>query len=250
MMTEDSSTWVDFKVKVEGMLLLHMELRGFRSDQDMSVQMNYLDEIRVNQLSETLFVPSCVITVFQGWRVIATSFEVGGRLYACSDGGRVVALDYPLCHFEVRLTATSSADSISADADRVEFRFRSAFDKIDVACSQMVVPPSWLVVSRVSGPTMSRETTWCRERGSRVEGPDQVMQLAQLASIHAHWTAGVEAADLSETGPRVGAIEVASHVDNVHLTCESPLFRAAKCIVPANALAMQAHDADQEEEGV
>ena len=53
-----------------------------------------------------------MITVFVGWRVVATSFEVGGRLYACSDHGTVVVLDYPLCHFEIRITATSSVDSI------------------------------------------------------------------------------------------------------------------------------------------
>ena len=74
--------------------------------------------------------------------MVATSFEVGGRLYACSDGGVVV-----------RLTPTSSADSIGMDADCLEFRFRSSGDQLDVACSQVVVPPTWLVVLRVSGPS-------------------------------------------------------------------------------------------------
>ena len=35
------------------------------------------------------------------------------------------------------------------DADRLEFRFRSASDKVDVACSQVTVPSTWLVLSRV-----------------------------------------------------------------------------------------------------
>ena len=80
MMTDESPTWVDVKVKVEGDLLLHLELRGYRSDQDMTVQMNYLNDMVVANFNETLFVPSCIVTIFQGWRVIATSFEVGGRL--------------------------------------------------------------------------------------------------------------------------------------------------------------------------
>ena len=57
-----------------------------------------------------------------------TLFEVGGRIYACSNGGKVVALDFPLCHFEVRMTAMSSQDSIGMDADQLEFRFTSASD--------------------------------------------------------------------------------------------------------------------------
>eukprot|EP00435_Cladocopium_sp_Y103_P030797 s1508_g7.t1 len=199
MMTDESSTWVDVKIKVEGGLLVHMELRGYRSDQDMTVQLNYVNDSMIMDLKDTLFVPSVVVTVFQGWRVIATSFEVGGRLYACSEGGKVVALDFPLCHFEVRMTATSSADSIGMDADRLEFRFRSAADKIDVSCSQIVVPSTWLVVSRVSGPTLIKNAHWCCDHHARIEGPDQTLQLSQLAGVHAHWTASVEAASIEET---------------------------------------------------
>ena len=101
----------------------------------------------------------------------------------------MVALDFPLCHFEVRMTAMSSQDSIGMDADQLEFRFRSASDKVDVACLQVTVPSRWLVLSRVSGPTLIQNARWCRERQARVEGPDLTMQMSQLAGIHAHWTA-------------------------------------------------------------
>jgi hypothetical protein len=246
LMTNESSTWVDVKVKIEGDLLLHLELRGYRSDADMTVQMNYLNDEMVSQLDTYLFVPSCVVTIFRGWRVIATSFEVGGRLYACSDGGVVVAMDFPLCHFEIRLTATSSADSIGMDAERLEFRFRSSGDTIDVACSQVVVPSTWLVVSRVSGPTLIKNARWCRENHARIEGPDQTMQLSQLAGVHAHWTASIEAATVQEVGPRIGAVDVGTHPANLHLTCESPLFKAEHKIVPNEALALQDHNVDYE----
>ena len=249
-MSNESATWVDVKVKVEGQLLLHLELRGYKADHDMTVQMNYLDDVAIANLQDTLFVPSCVVTVFAGWRVVATSFEVGGRLYACSDHGRVVVLDFPLCHFEIRLTATSSADSIGMDADRLEFRFRSSGDQLDVACSQVTVPSTWLVVSRVSGPTLIKNARWCRDHYARVEGPDQTLQLSQLAGVHAHWTASIEAGSMDETGPRVGAVAVESHPSNIHLTCESPLFRAAMAIVPTKALALQSHDVSQEQEMV
>lgn len=250
MMTDDGSTWVDVKVKVEGELLLHLELRGYRSDQDMTVQLNYINDSVIPRLDEMLFIPSVAVTVFQGWRVIATSFEVGGRLYACSDGGTVVALDFPLCHFEMRVTAISSSDSIGMDADRLEFRFRSSGDKVDVSCSQVVVPSTWLVVSRVSGPTLVKNAHWCRDHHARIEGPDQTMQLSQLAGIHAHWTASIEAGSVEETGPRVGAVAVESHASNLHFTCESPLFKAEKAIVPREALAIQAHNVELEQKTV
>ena len=242
VMRDDSPTWVDVKFKVEGVLLLHLELRGYRSDQDMTVQLNYLNDALIMDLPDQLFVPSVIVTVFQGWRVIATAFEVGGRLYACSDGGVVVALDYPLCHFELRMTAVSSKDNLGNDADKIEFRFTSVGDKINVACSQMSVPPTYMVVSRVSGVMLVKNADWCRHRKARIEGPDQIMQMSQLAGVHAHWTSAIEASSVEDTGPRVGAIEVGSHPQNLHLTCESPLFKAPKATVPKEAIALQCHD--------
>jgi hypothetical protein len=70
-----------------------LELRGFRSDHDMTVQLSYINHALVLNLREELFVPACVVTIFSGWRVVPASFEVGGRLYVCSDKGTVVALD-------------------------------------------------------------------------------------------------------------------------------------------------------------
>ena len=246
VMRDDSPTWVDIKIKIEGALLIHLELRGYRSDDDMTVQLNYVNDALIMDLEEVLFIPACTVTVFQGWRVCAISFEVGGQIYVASDGGHVVALDFPLCHFELRVTATSSADSIGLDADRLEFRFKSAADRLDVKCSTLAVPSTWLVVSRVSGPTLIKNSHWCRDHYARIEGPDQTMQLSQLASIHAHWTASVAAKSLNETGPRIGAVDVSSHPENLHLTCESPLFRTEKKIVPKEAMALQYHDPETE----
>ena len=210
-MRDDSATWVDLKVKIEGALLLHLELRGYRSDQDMTVQLNYINDAIVMALEEVLFIPSCTVVISQGWRVCAVSFEVGGQLYACGEGGAVLALDFPLCHFEIRLTAVSSADSLGLDADRLEFKFTSAQDTLNVACGTLAVPATWLVVSRVSGPTLVKNARWCHDHYARMEGPDQVMQLSQIAGIHAHWTAGVTADPIEDTGPRIGAVDVSSH---------------------------------------
>ena len=247
IMRNDSPTWVDVKVKMEGQLLVHLELRGYRSDGDMTVQINHVSDTIVWLLQETPFIPTFVVTVFQGWRVCAVSWEVGGRIYAISEGGIVVALDYPLCHVELRLVATSSADAFGQDADRLEFRFYSAADRLDVACSTCAVPPSWLVISRVSGPTLIKNARWCREHLARVESPDQALHLSQLASIHAHWTAEMEAQNEEGTGPRISAIAVESNPNNLHLISESALFRKEQAIVEKEALAIQAHDRAKEQ---
>ena len=242
IMYEDSPTWVDVKVKVEGALIVHLELRGFRADSDMSVQMSHVHDMLGKILDEKVFIPTFVITIFQGWRVVAVSWEIGGRLYACSDGGVVVALDFPLCHFECRFVAVSSPDAFGMDADRLEFRFLSGSDRLDVRCSVCEVPPSWLVVSRVSGPTLIQNARWCRDHFARVESPDQALQMSQLASIHAHWTASTEAPTEDQTGPRISAVSVGSNPANVHLICESPWFKAQRAIVKQEALALQSHE--------
>ena len=117
----------------------------------MTVQVNHISDTLISVLQATPFIPTFVVTIFHGWRVVTCSWEVGGRIYAISEGGIVVSLDYPLCHVELRLVSISSADAFGMDADRIEFRFWSAADRLDVACSSCSVPPSWLVVSRVSG---------------------------------------------------------------------------------------------------
>ena len=47
VMRDDSCTWVDIKVKIEGSLLLHLELRGYKTDRDMTVQLNYVNDALV-----------------------------------------------------------------------------------------------------------------------------------------------------------------------------------------------------------
>ena len=89
---------------------------------------------------------------------------------------------------------------------------------------------------------MIRSASWGREHGARVESPDQALQFAQLAAIHAHWTAKTEATTEEDSGPRVSAIAVESNALNLHLVCESPFFKKDRVIVKAEALALQSHD--------
>ena len=60
----------------------------------------------------------------------------------------------------------------------------------------------------------------------------------------------VEAAREEDTGPIVSAVAVESNAANLHLICESPLFKKDRAIVPMEALALQAHNAEDEKETV
>ena len=80
-----------------------------------------------------------------------------------------------------------------------------------------------------------------------MESPDQALHLSQLASIHAHWTAEMEAQNEEGTGPRISAIAVESNPNNLHLISESALFRKEQAIVEKEALAIQAHDRAKEQ---
>ena len=72
------------------------------------------------------------------------SFECGGRTYAIGPNGTVIAGDSARSRFELRVTDRSSDDALGNDADRVEFRFRDANNRIDLKCARTSVPATWL----------------------------------------------------------------------------------------------------------
>ena len=101
-MTNESSTWVDVKVKVEGDLLFHLELRGYRSDADMTVQKNYLERCNALPARHLPLRPLVCGHALSGVES-DRHFVRSGRQALCLQryGGVVVALDFPLCHFEI-----------------------------------------------------------------------------------------------------------------------------------------------------
>ena len=82
-MTDSSPSWMDVKVKLEGHVLVHLELRGRRSDSDLSVQLWHIADTMEEVLSDTVFIPSVVVTIFQGWRVVC-----GHATHGCVDRWR------------------------------------------------------------------------------------------------------------------------------------------------------------------
>ena len=159
VMFDTSATYVDVKVFNGNEVLFHWVFRDYRSDSDLSVQLQFCDEVLIRTANEGWFRPSIVISVFVGWKVSVTSFEVGARVYTIGPRGLVVASDHAMSNCELRVTARSSREGYGNDADRVEFRFRDANNRIDLKCRRTSVPGTRLSVSHISGPADSSELT-------------------------------------------------------------------------------------------
>ena len=101
-MHSDTPTLVDFKLRLQGEVLLHFEFVAYRSNSDMTVTRSHVNPnlLRVLQADSNGFQVRCC--AFSGYKVSAISFEPGGRLYTCAAGGSVVATDVPRVHLEVR----------------------------------------------------------------------------------------------------------------------------------------------------
>ena len=187
-MFDTSATYVDVKVFNGNEVLFHWVFRAYRSDPDLSVQQQFCDEVLIRTANEGWFRPSVVISVFVGWKVSVTSFEIGARVYTI--GPPVVVSDHATstCEgCELRVTSRSSREGYGNDADRVEFRFRDANNRIDLKCGRTSVPGTWLSVSHISGPALINTIQACRSQRARVEGPDHVQQSAQLFSVIEPW---------------------------------------------------------------
>ena len=204
-------------------ILFHWIFRGFRADTDLSVQQQFADEFFIKGVCRGRVRLSVVVAAFSGWRVSVFSFECGGRTYSVGPSGTVIAGDSARSRFELRVTDRSSEDAVGNDADRVEFRYRDSYNRIDLKCARTSVPATWLTVSHISGPTLIQTITRCREQRARVEGPEQTEQFAQLAAAHQHWWHKAHTLDAEKVGVLVTFV-AGLDAGNFHVQTESKLF--------------------------
>lgn len=240
MIRDTSASYTDIKVYNGNEILFHWILRGFRSDTDLTVQQQFVDEYLVREVNKGQPRLSIVVAVFMGWRVSVLSYECGGRTYSCGPAGTVVAGDSARSRFEMRVCQRQSEDAVGNDADRVEFRYRDSNNRIDLKCSRTSVPGTWLTVSHISGPTLIRTITSVREQRARVEGPEQTEQFAQLAAIHQGWWERSVAQEETEVGCYVSFLADLEE-GNFHLQTRSKLRERQPEIVPIEALAEMSH---------
>ena len=141
----------------------------------------------------------------------------------------------------MRVCDRASLDAIGNDADRVEFRYRDANNRIDMKCARTSVPSTWLVVSHISGPTPIQTINRVRDQRARVEGPEQTEQFAQLAAVRQNWWHDADTTVSSEVGVHVswvGGLEKG----NFHVQTESKLFVREPVVVPVAALVAMSHE--------
>ena len=111
-MFDTSATYVDVKVFNGNEVLFHWVFRGYRSDADLSVQQQFCDEVLIRSANEGWFRLSIVISVFVGWKVSVTSFEVGARVYSIGPRGSVMASDHAMSTCELRVTDRASTQIV------------------------------------------------------------------------------------------------------------------------------------------
>ena len=241
MLRETSASYTDLKIYNGNEILFHWVFRGFRADTDLTVQQQFVDEVLVRDVHRGKPRLSAVVAVFVGWRVTVMSFECGGRTYAVGPKGSVVAGDNARSRWELRVCSRASDEAVGNDADRVEFRFRDANNRLDLKCARTSVPGTWLTVSHISGPTLIRTIQDVRQARARVEGPEQTEQFAQLAAIHQDWWTARVASSPEDAGARVefvGDLEEG----NFHVIAMSSLLACNSEVVPTVALAEMQHD--------
>ena len=242
MLRDTSASYMDVKIYNGNEILFHWIFRGFRSDTDLTVQQQFVDEFFVREASKGRPRLSVVVAVFMGWRVSVLSFECGGRTYSIGPQGSVVAGDSARSRFELRVCSRASDDAVGNDADRIEMRFRDANNCIDLKCSRTSVPGTWLTVSHISGPTLIQTIKSVRENKARVEGPEQTEQFAQLAAVHENWWKSSVASSEDDVGVKVTFVDCLE-AGNFHVQARSKLFERAPEIVPQQALAEMRHTA-------
>ena len=129
------------------------------------------------------------------------------------------------------------------DADRVEFRFRDASNRIDLKCGRTSVPGTWLSVSHISGPAFINAIQACRQQRARVEGPDHVQQFAQLSAVIAAWYHSARAEYPEDVGTYTDEFPLSD--DDFHVRARSKLRVNQLQFVRQEALAHRSHEEGQ-----
>ena len=244
-MSESSPPYVDLKVKLKGRLLCHFILKSFRSKTDLTPQKQWIDEDLLRTASdEDLSEVQVQHTVFQGYQVCSRTFEAGKRVYTLATFGTIVALSEPRSQVELRRIAWGSVDLHGSEPDRLEYRFNCISNNLAVACNRMQVPPSWIVLSNISGPACATIIQEARNSGAVAQSPDQHLQFGQLSAIHASWFPNSTA--LPNEGPSEPLVrKVRVHGDdrqNKHVIVSAPARFLPRSVVEFDALALGAHD--------
>ena len=246
-MTDQSPPYVDLKFRVQGQLLIHVIMKCYRARGDLTIQKYWTDEALVTLCTEEMLQEVQVQhSIFSGFDICSHTFEPGQRAYALGPNGTVVALSKPRSHVEVRKILWGSVDFHGHEADRLEYKFTDVANSMSVAANRLNVPPTWVVLSNISGPTCAQIIQSGRLSGAACQAPDQAMQFGQLAALHGAWFPdSTSKKDELERPPESRTVRTLGGDDsqNIHVIVDSKLFFMRRAVVAGEALAIGAHDA-------
>ena len=138
-----------------------------------------------------------------------------------------------------------SVDFHGHEPDRFEYKFTDVQNSMSVAANRMNVPPTWIVLSNISGPACATIIQEGRNSGAICQSPDQAMQFGQLAALHSSWFPGSTAQrDDADRPPEARSVRTLGGDDrqNLHVIVDAPLFFIKRMVVAGEALALGAHD--------
>jgi len=241
-MDENGPAHLDMKVKYKGHILLHVEGTGYSGDTSL-----HLTRLKAAEHNLSQLVPGSIVTqgievhiiVLKQAHCMAHAFNLDGHLISLGAQGAVIRGNMPRIHFELRRVERNHLQAMGNNADTCSIVVRDIAAQIYVRMERTISPLHWLRFSNALASAAQELAAHARRLGMRVEGPDQLLNWAQLYAIHQGW---IEKAGhpVTEVANRVQAAYFLSMHDqsrNLHLVVVRGEVRLQKAVVDAMALA-------------
>ncbi|CAE8694535.1 unnamed protein product, partial [Polarella glacialis] len=131
-----AGTTVDLKIRYNKAFLVHLVLKAYQGEKNMSEEVYRIDE----DLFEALNAESprddtkwdFTLVVYKGLTICAYSFTLNGPMYALGPMGKCYKLGYPSIHFEFRRVLVADPESMGIDARRFSFQLRDHTNRLEL----------------------------------------------------------------------------------------------------------------------
>ena len=242
---------LDFKVKYNGHLLMHVAGTGYSGDRALSLEVYRVYEDVIADLCPGNLDPAKVqiqVVAVKHSSCIAYSCNVDGRLYTLGPNGGVYAAGMPRMHMEIRRVSRRSSLAMGMNADSVSLQLMDKAAFMDMDLRIMTCPPEWLKMSNAMGAATGDLLGKARDAKLRVEGPDQLLQYRELLVIHSGWLARVKPKpdQIHLPDERIRINEYLTlpedQLMNMHIVMNRSVVRMGHCIVDGDAIATFDHN--------
>ena len=180
-------------------LLFRAQMKGDQSDQDMDPEIMVMDKFAAKAFDPQSDDSNIAIQVF----VFNRDGTIGAYCWGDSEElkmlgvpesapgeAEVVVLGFPKFVFEFDRRRKGSNEGLLSDGTRFEFMFYDGLNRLKLKSSRIVMPVDAVVVTGVQGGVLQELLRKIRTELShrpRVQSPDQILSLPQLAAGHEWW---------------------------------------------------------------